>query len=588
MKHLAWLLVVASCAPLRPQPSAATDLRPRAAEGARVAGPPRELPGDQRRYLEEIYRRLRVGWDDALANAAAFYPAADPVNDPSLMAEVELTLGASGQPAAMRLVSRSRSHRFDNSALLVVSWLRGLPPLPVSLPEGHVRLRWRFHRDARGCAPTYAALQVQPLPLAQALERAMDGARWPEASRILAEQPGLARQVIERGLVSGERTRHLALAALPTDRLAALLGRERTAGFWSVGIAVLEARRERAALLALVERLAPATPGFGKEAEITEATAPLLAWLLLACSRLGLEVPEASLRRALEQAPDPVLAAAAIPALRSSALAAREWPRWAGEPLVGPPLAAIVCSGAGAQRQASAPCPGWAERAVQAALEGTEPAPVLAALSRWPVPRFRATLLQLAASRRLAAPSRVAAVQAGARVAGPLQPLLALLRADELEVQIAAARALAASGERRRVAYRLLTLVQESRGRLAAEALGAAASLGMPELLPDLLYRAARLPAAARAPLVRELWRYGDAALTWLRRALAAPEPELRTAAQASLARLGGEAGRPAAAPRDELTAAPVEARSFEELLRQAAQLASPAAEATASSRLER
>jgi TonB family protein len=141
-----------------PAKPAAAGASPAAAKPAEPE-PPITVPGVEGDYLRLMHRQIHWRWAVKFLGARAARPAlpgapADPLDDPSLEAEVLFTLRWDGSPAEVTLSKSSKVRAFDAAALAAV---RGevpypVPPLEVFGDDGVAHFRWSFARDHRLCS----------------------------------------------------------------------------------------------------------------------------------------------------------------------------------------------------------------------------------------------------------------------------------------------------------------------------------------------------------------------------------------------------------------------------------------------------
>ena len=140
-------------------------------------------PGVEGDYLRTLH--VRIHWrfaHDFIEQVAAARPAQDPLNDPTLTAEVLFTIRWDGSPAEVTLTKSSGQKAFDQAA---VGAIRGngspYPPPPLSLygDDGVAHFRWGFARDRRLCSDGEVRRREDPLD--EALPRLFIQGRYKEA-----------------------------------------------------------------------------------------------------------------------------------------------------------------------------------------------------------------------------------------------------------------------------------------------------------------------------------------------------------------------------------------------------------------------
>jgi TonB family protein len=515
----------------------------------------RSTAADLRGYLQAIHRPLEAEWTrGVLAMAGAMLPPEHPANRRDRMAEIEVALDWHDQPAGLRVSRSSGYPPYDASALRAMQTITRLPPLPRSVGERHATLRWRFHRDERACSPALARLEVRPLTHVEALSRAIARGRLERAAQILRAaggRPELLAIVAGAGLLASDPSlRRLALAAATSSQLAALLGSERDDGVWRAAIVELETRKEPARI---VEALTP------------ELAAPRAITALEALARLDARVPDALLGRLLARLEAAVVVAAARLAARPALLepAVR---RWRGTASVAGQLAVLT--------RRLGPDP-RAEKRARALLAGPAAVAVIEAIERTGVSAFDEDLQEVAKNKRAPEATRALAIKlCGKRRLSLVALYLGLQEEDHPEVQIASARALAATrGNKLALSYRLAGLAMKARGRVAAEAIAALSRVGDERFRFDAVRLGRLLDERGRALVIGALWGFGDPAVPELVKRLSDPSAAIRAAAEASLRRIPSAAARKAlaATPRTE---AKRKVGPLEGLLRLAAELA--------------
>ena len=519
------VLLLTSCrnaAPARPvavPPAAAPDTR--------------DVPAALRGYFDAIHRQLAPRWTgEVVARAEAWLPPSHPANDPRRMTEVRVELDIVGQPRLLRVSRGSGYEPFDASALQAMASLRTFPAPPPHL-RGIAVVHWRFHRDARGCSPRWARLDMRPFTPHESLQLALARGDLRQAEQLLREHPADARLVAlvaEAGLATARPELHrLALPLASSGRVEELLRRsEVSPAVWKVGLAVLISRGEQAALLELLgqRRSLPATGADGDR----------LLELLSALRSCQGRLPGPQLRALLADDDARVMLAAAALA-PAAALLDTPLRRWRHRPDVTGPLSVrrFQLGGAGALE------------VIRRALTGAGARATLAVLREDFLPDLEPEIRALAQQARAPRAVRVAALELLAG-RGLVVPLYLALRERDPALQIAAARALgAARGNQLALSYRLAEVAFKASGELAAEALASLVRVGDERFRGDTLRHLRRLRPLDQARVVAWLWRYGDGVVPLLTGLLEHPVTALREAARRSLSRL--PAGRTLAGP---------------------------------------
>jgi HEAT repeat protein len=144
--------------------------------------PPITIPGVEGDYLRAVHFRIHWRWTHYFIEGVAMQrPPGDPLNDPTLAAEILFTIRWDGSPAEVTLSKTSGIKEFDQAAVAAV---RGdikypVPPLAVFGDDGVAHLRWSFARDHRLCSD--AELRRREDPLEEALPRLFIQGRYKEA-----------------------------------------------------------------------------------------------------------------------------------------------------------------------------------------------------------------------------------------------------------------------------------------------------------------------------------------------------------------------------------------------------------------------
>jgi TonB family protein len=174
---------VGICAQTAPRAGEGPDAGAIAAAVAQSEGePPITVPGVEGDYLRSVHVRIHFRWvHNFVESIAATRPPSDPLNDPSLTAEVLFTVRWDGSPAEVTLSKSSGQRVFDQAAIAAV---RGdipypVPPLALFGDDGVAHLRWVFARDHR--MDSEGELRRREDPLAEALPRLFIQGRLKEA-----------------------------------------------------------------------------------------------------------------------------------------------------------------------------------------------------------------------------------------------------------------------------------------------------------------------------------------------------------------------------------------------------------------------
>jgi TonB family protein len=509
-------------------------------------------PKQVRTYLDAAHKLMKDGWDEVRANAAAMFPPGHAANQPDRQTLVELRIDPHGKPARLRVVSSSGFRPFDNSALRVMSWVKQMPALPESLGQGHVVLRWAFHRDQRACNPIYAKVIVHPFTPEEGMRLALDRHQWGRASQLLADHPGhpgLLALVAEVGLSSYDlRVRRMALRMAPAPQIRATLADPGVdPSTWSVGLRALEQRREEAAITSLLRQEVLPSSNWRQPAGAAAAKPRTrrISQLIRSLSRLKAQISGDLLHRLLTDR-DHDVALATLPLVHTAAPLLRARKAWAKDPTMTSALAV---------RRLSLGPDKAVEKVVRWALGTKHREAALRALLRFPVPRVMDAVEALVKSDKTPTTARtLAAAAMGHGTCSSIAPLYIALRASDPQVQIAAARALGKIGRRgkkKAITYRLSDLAYRGRGKVTAVALACQARVGaagMDAFRKDLLRRSRRLRKDHKALVVGSLWGYGPVVVPRLVKLADDPSPVVRAAAVRSLKRIKGPAAKGALA----------------------------------------
>ena len=144
--------------------------------------PPITATGAEGDYLRAIHRAIHFRWANMfIEEVAAKTPATDPLNNPSLEAELLFTVRWDGSPAEVTVSSGSGVAAFDEAAVDAVKGDRPfpVPPIDVYGDDGVAHFRWIFARDAR--LDSGGEVRRVEAPLAEALPRLFVQGRIKEA-----------------------------------------------------------------------------------------------------------------------------------------------------------------------------------------------------------------------------------------------------------------------------------------------------------------------------------------------------------------------------------------------------------------------
>jgi HEAT repeat protein len=191
VRALAVAAAVGLCA--QPQPRAEpTDARaaraPSVAASTAIAGSEGSTEsvisatGVEGDYLRSMHARIHWRWThNFIEGVAEHRPPTDPLNEPTLSAEIFFTVRWDGSSAEVTLARGSGQKAFDLAAMAAI---RGdipypVPPLGLFGDDGVAHFRWVLARDGRLCAE--GELRRRELPLEDALPRLFVQARFKEA-----------------------------------------------------------------------------------------------------------------------------------------------------------------------------------------------------------------------------------------------------------------------------------------------------------------------------------------------------------------------------------------------------------------------
>ena len=543
---LTWMLV--GCAPALTTRSVNTAKSTTTSEvraSARQASPApvseTARSADEARYLAAIHKMIQPRWGQVLINCQALLPKSHPANDLGRVTEIEVHLSDNGQLKRLRIRRTSGNNPFDNSALATMSRISKYPALPARLQNGHVELRWRFHRDSRACEPRHVGVVLHPLTPEEAFSRALIRKQWETARQIMRQHS--SRQTIisilaEAGLSSRDvGLNMLALRIAPKQRLLAVLENETSMKRWGQVLDVLASRNGRSEIidhLRWVARPVSRVDGAAHAALEARKVAAILATL----DRMGARAPAALVNQLLGRKDAAVVLAAAPMASDAAALSAA-LKTFIKDPTLAGPLAVY--------RLALGP-DAFAQAVAAKALGHKRAMATLRALQRVPVRSLAAQLEPLVRSNSTDAALRVAAIKALVKVADAPAPFYSAMNADNMQVKVQAIRALGHFKKNTTgICYRLSTIGMKNRNEIGAEALASVARIGSPQFLGAMAYMTGRQPTKNKAVIIASYWGFGEAAVPLLNKLARHDDPRVREAAQKSLARITGKA--PSASP---------------------------------------
>jgi TonB family protein len=144
--------------------------------------PPITATGTEGDYLRALHRTIHFRWDFQFIQLVADKrPPSDPLNNPTLEAEVLFTVRWDGSAAEVTVSHSSGVPAFDQAAVAAVKGDRPfpVPPIDVYGDDGVAHFRWIFARDARLCSG--GEVRRVEAPLADALPRLFVQGRLKEA-----------------------------------------------------------------------------------------------------------------------------------------------------------------------------------------------------------------------------------------------------------------------------------------------------------------------------------------------------------------------------------------------------------------------
>ena len=113
-------------------------------------------------YLASMHRRIHKLWVGGQLADWETLKSDSPLNNPALVAIVEITLNSDGSVSKASVPQRSGYLPFDAAAIDVVQMAAPYPPLPTEVrsADGKGYLRWPFHRDSRECSTPYVTFFI--------------------------------------------------------------------------------------------------------------------------------------------------------------------------------------------------------------------------------------------------------------------------------------------------------------------------------------------------------------------------------------------------------------------------------------------
>jgi TonB family protein len=144
--------------------------------------PPITATGTEGDYLRALHRAIHFRWASMFIDeVAAKRPPTDPLNNPTLEAELLFTVRWDGSAAEVTVNRSSGVPAFDQAAVAAVKGDRPfpVPPIDVYGDDGVAHFRWIFARDSRLCSG--GEVRRVEAPLAEALPRLFVQGRIKEA-----------------------------------------------------------------------------------------------------------------------------------------------------------------------------------------------------------------------------------------------------------------------------------------------------------------------------------------------------------------------------------------------------------------------
>jgi TonB family protein len=124
-------------------------------------------------YVNGMHRRIHSLFTDEFMASLDGLPPTDPLNVPTLMTNLEITVNRDGTLSKIRILKSSGIAAFDNAAVDSVSRAQPFGNAPASIvsDDGFVHMHWRFQRDPTiGCSP----MNTRPILLRYKIDP-MDG-----------------------------------------------------------------------------------------------------------------------------------------------------------------------------------------------------------------------------------------------------------------------------------------------------------------------------------------------------------------------------------------------------------------------------
>jgi hypothetical protein len=531
-------VVASACAPVAaPKKETA---KPVAKKPPRIVpltvAPVQNRPAVQATYLQAIYKLLAPGWNHGVRDwARDWLPKKHPANNPHLAVVIDIEIDHQGKPQTMRLVRSSLVHTIDNSALRTIKLQKKkFPPLPASLSEQKVQLRWYFFRDERGCDVRFARLTAKPLAVARRVELALLRKQFDKARAILQNAgpvEGVRWALADAAFASKDpRLQMLALGIAPSWHLKGLLSEAKTTDeVWNSALDTLIQRKAAEVIAGVLEDLA------GPRYEIIDnKTRKRLERyqlaLLQALVRLGKAPAEKTLAVALRSPSRAVVAAAASLTRSTAALDA------VLQATTRPTLRAQLA----ARRLRMSHSP-FAANVVNEMLRGklADRLTIIRALQNHPVQGYLGRLEGMVRDASQTKLVRIEAVRAIARIVnGRTKALYKALSIKDVAIQVAVISELPRLKNKVGASYRLAEIAYKNR-RLAAAAVNALARIGHRRFGKDIMWLTSRLSAADQARVVPRLPVFKRHAFPFLKRLLRSKKPVLKVAALRALRKLG-------------------------------------------------
>ena len=540
---MGWML--AACAPtMTAKPT--TTAKSKTTSEVAVAQP---TPGatarsaDEVKYLAAVHKIIGPRWEQVRINAGALLPKSHPANVPSRVTEISARLDGKGQIKRIRVSKTSGCTPYDNSALGTMARVPEYPALPARLHEGHVELRWRFHRDVRSARADHVTVVLHPLSPEEAFSRALARKQWDRARQIMRRHP--ERQTIrailaEAGLSSKDvGLNMLALRVAHVQRLLALLENETEMKRWNTVLDVLASRGGHAEMIAHLRWVARPVSRINAEAQAS-LEARKVASILKALDRMGSRAPTALVNELLSRKDAAIVMAAAPMATDRDAMS-RALKSFINDPKVAGPLAV--------HRLAMGP-DAFAEKIAAKALTHKTRMATLRTLERAPVKALAAALEPLVRSHATDEAVRLAAIRALSKATETPAAFYAAMGSSNQRVKVAAIRALGSMKKNTTgICYRLSTIGMKNRNEIGAEALASVARIGDKQFLGAMAYMTSRQRAEQKPVIIASYWGFGKKAVPLLNKLAASADSRVAAAARKSLDRINGVKSAPAAAP---------------------------------------